>query len=369
MRKIGLFVILFVFMCGPIQLVQAKEKTFPDVLQYVDEINYLTERNIIRGYEDGTFRPTNSLTRLHAVQILLKAQGITDFTAPDPNLTDMKPTSYGYAEVAKAVELGIISGKIGADGKRYFDPSNYLTRGQMAKVVVEAAKLPKQTTTLFLDVLPTDGFHDYISTLAAERITGGYEDGTYRPANRISRQHFAVFVARMLDDRFKPSVVNKAPSFLMDTSKTYTWMYNDDGEIIETTLRKSTLAYKGAPGWDLWKEAVGGSEGYFIVTENESGLFETACRYVDEIVCEPFDDTPSPELDYPLYNGKKWTSNELVSYTVVSTNRTVTTKATTFKNVVEVKDSDGWTYFYAPKVGLVKTVDNGVTFAELVKLQ
>lgn len=369
MRKIALFVILFALICSPVQFVQAEGKIFPDVKQYADEINYLAERNIIRGYTDGTFRPANSLTRLHAVQILLKARGITDFTAPDPNLTDMKPTSYGYAEVAKAVELGIISGKIGADGTRYFDPSSYLTRGQMAKVIVEAAKLPKQQTTLFLDVLPTDGFHDYIATLAAERITGGYEDGTYRPANRISRQHFAVFIARMLDDRFKPASVNKAPSFLMDTSKTYTWLYTDDGEKIETTLKKSALAYKGAVGWDLWQEAVGGSVGYFIVLENDNGLFEVECRYIDELVCEPFGDTLSPELDYPLYKGKKWTSNEFVNYTVVSTSQTVTTKAATFKNVVEVKDSDGWTYYYAPNVGLVKTIDNGLTFAELVKLQ
>src|SRR5690606_1385514 len=115
---------------------------------------------------------------------------------------------YGYAEVAKAVQLGIISGKTNKDGSKYFDPNGVLTRGQMAKIIVEAEgfQLNKQYT--FSDVSDLNTFRDYISTLASERITGGYYDGTYRPSLAVTRQHFAVFVARMLNDDFKPSTTN-----------------------------------------------------------------------------------------------------------------------------------------------------------------
>ncbi|MHA6261044.1 S-layer homology domain-containing protein [Sporosarcina sp. CAU 1771] len=367
MKKVSvlvMFVLLFSYVF-PSAKVDAKK--FPDVKQYLEEVDYLSERSIIRGYEDGLYRPENPLTRLHAIKILLDAIEITDFTAPNPNFTDMNPKSYGYKEVAKAVQLGIISGKTAKDGTKFFDPDNHLTRGQMAKVIVESKKLAIKQTTFFLDVPPSDGFHDYISTLASERITGGYADGTYRPANNISRLHFAVFVARMLEDRFKPSEVNKAPSFLKDRTKTYSWIYYDDGEVIETKLQKSDLEYSGPSSWDLWKEQDGASEGYFIANESEKGLFEIGCRYFDRIVCESYGEEPSPELHYPLYVGKKWGLNS-TSRTVVSISQEVSIRAKIYKNVIEVKDADGWHYFYAPNVGLIRTVDNGHVFAELVEL-
>jgi len=85
---------------------------------------------------------------------------------------------------------------------KYFDPGSSLTRGQMAKTMAEAGKLSIKNKTYFTDVLPTNGFHDYISTLAEERITVGFKDGTYQPNISVSRQHFAVFLARMLNEQF-----------------------------------------------------------------------------------------------------------------------------------------------------------------------
>ena len=373
MRKLGwvLTAIIVTFIHVPIS--NAETVRFPDVQQYEEEIRYLTDKNIIRGYLDGTFGPTKPLTRLQAVQMLLKAKGITDFTAPNPQLTDMTLEKYGYGEVAKAVELGIISGKTALNGTKYFDPGSYLTRGQMAKVIVEADKLPLTQTTYFLDVPSTSGFHDYISTLAGERITGGYEDGTYKPTNTVSRQHFAVFVARMLDDKFKPASVNETPSFIPDKSKAYSWEYYDDGEVIRSISRYSKMAYDGVSGWDLWKETVGDSAGYYIVMENNSGSYEITCVDIGVVSCETPNGGPYVALKYPLETGGEWGSllNKYDSsvYTITSTNETISTKAGIFRNVVEVKDSNGWVYYYVPNIGLVKTVDNGITFAELVKLE
>ena len=141
MKKVSLFLLTLVFTFSLMPLKEVKAAGFSDVLKYKEEINYLTERGIIRGFEDGTFGPTKPLTRLQAVQMLLKAKGITDFTAPNPLMTDMTPGKYGYEEVAKAVQLGIISGKTAKDGSKYFDSGNHLTRGQMAKILVEADRL------------------------------------------------------------------------------------------------------------------------------------------------------------------------------------------------------------------------------------
>lgn len=177
---------------------------FADVTQYKDEINFLTEKKIITGYPDGTFKPEQNLTRLQAVRMILREKGITDFTAPDPGFTDIKLGDNGYEEVAKAVALGFIGGKTAIDGSKYFDASASLTRGQMSKILVEGYNLPKMKDIPFKDVRADNGYKDYISALASNNVTTGYLDDTFRPSLTISRQHFSVFMARMLDDKFKP---------------------------------------------------------------------------------------------------------------------------------------------------------------------
>lgn len=184
---------------------QAQAASFPDVSQYKDEITYLTDKKIINGYSNGTFGPDRNLTRLQAVTMILREKGITDFTAPNPNFTDMEPGKYGYAEVAKAVELGFIGGKTAANGSKFFDPSAPLTRGQMSKILAEGYKLTKTKDFSFTDVSANNGFKDHISALASQNITTGYGDGSFKPNQTLSRQHFAVFMARMLDDKFKPA--------------------------------------------------------------------------------------------------------------------------------------------------------------------
>lgn len=190
---------------------------FSDVTQYEDEIYYLTDKKIITGYQDGTFKPTRNLTRLQAVTMILREKGITDFTADNPNFTDLQPGDYGYDIVAKAVELGFIGGKTAADGSKYFDPSAPLTRGQMAKILVEGYDLPKLKDITFTDVTLGNGYKDYISALASNNITTGYLDDTFRPSLTISRQHFATFMARMLEDKFKPQLDLKV--YFMDVGQ------------------------------------------------------------------------------------------------------------------------------------------------------
>jgi len=66
---------------------------------------------VVKGYEDGSFRPSNRLTRQETVVLVLRAFGIEE--AQDKTLafadSDKIPAwSRGY--IKKAVELGIIKG-------------------------------------------------------------------------------------------------------------------------------------------------------------------------------------------------------------------------------------------------------------------
>ncbi|HZG70379.1 MAG TPA: S-layer homology domain-containing protein [Chondromyces sp.] len=179
---------------------------FKDVGPFKEEIEFLTSKGIIKGYAGGYFKPYDSITRAQAVVMIMREKGITDFSdVPDPGFIDVKPGNSSYGPIAKAVQLGIISGLTNEKGQRYFDPYGTLTRAQMAKILVLAYELKGSYSADFTDVPKGNWAYGYVSSLAANNITTGYGDGTFRPTDKLTRQQFAAFMARYLDDRFKPA--------------------------------------------------------------------------------------------------------------------------------------------------------------------
>jgi hypothetical protein len=177
-----------------------KAASFPDVKDFKEEINYLTSLEIIHGFPDGTFRPNHSITRLQAVLMLMREMKVKETNVPDPGFTDIKPGSTGYQEVAIASHLGIISGF--SDGS--FRPGGTLTRAQMAKILVNAYNLYGIYPYGFTDVDAGYWAMEFISPLAANNITVGYNDGSFKPNLPITRAHFSAFMARILKPEFQP---------------------------------------------------------------------------------------------------------------------------------------------------------------------
>ncbi|MGF2617978.1 S-layer homology domain-containing protein [Rossellomorea vietnamensis] len=176
---------------------------FKDINRYVEEIEFLARSGVVKGYGDE-FKPEDPVRRIQAVQMILREKGITDFSdVSDPGFTDLRKGDYGYAEVAKAAEIGWISGKTAADGSTYFDTWGSLTRGQMAKILVKAYELSGEIPNRFKDVPQSHWAHEFVSTLIHHRITTGYQNQTYRPQETLSRQHFAVFLARLAENNFR----------------------------------------------------------------------------------------------------------------------------------------------------------------------
>jgi serine protease Do len=210
---------------------EGTKPAFRDVTQYQKEIDYLTSLGIVQGYQDGTFRPTSPVKRLQAVQIILRTLGIEAEEESDIEFKDLKPGDYGYKEVATAVELGIVNGK--NDGS--FDPYGKLTRAQMAKIFANAFNLQGKTTKEFTDVKKEDWAYDYVQALAANEVTTGYPNGSFRPNAPITRMHFAVFMARYINDEFKPPVttpLTRKEVIAQKESVVMIYTYDENGEEI-----------------------------------------------------------------------------------------------------------------------------------------
>src|SRR5207249_3360153 len=90
-----------------------------------------------------------------------------------------------YSYIEAAYSRGLIDGY--RDGT--FRPYDYVTRAQVAKIVVQAAGLSliHPATPSFSDVPVGSTFYDYIETARASSILSGYPDGTFRPDAQATR--------------------------------------------------------------------------------------------------------------------------------------------------------------------------------------
>lgn len=71
-------------------------------------------------------------------------------------------------------------------------------------------------------------------------------------------------------------------------------------------------------------------------------------------------------IKYPVKLDSTWKGLDGQTIKIVATNKTLKTKAGTFKKVVVVQDGKGKNYsYYAPQIGLIKQTFNGKTYTEL----
>ena len=101
---------------------------------------------------------------------------------------DVAKTSPYYEAIREVQMAGIFDGNV--NGK--FNPTGYITRAELAKVLVEAFHLPLETGKEFTDV-PKDSFaYKYIQALGVSGLVKGAGDGKFNPNKNITRAEFAV---------------------------------------------------------------------------------------------------------------------------------------------------------------------------------
>ncbi|RSL30169.1 S-layer homology domain-containing protein [Salibacterium salarium] len=200
--KVFLVSAFLIFLLVPVYA-SADSGAFSDVEEdfwAADEINYLVAEDIVSGYDDGTFRPNETVKRSQAAAMLVEALELDTKDRPAPDFSDINADFHAYDVVAAVRDEAIISGKNGA-----FMPNDALTRGQMAAVLNRSFSLDgdAEDSAYFDDMEKTDAFYNDVQVIAQAGITTGYADGTFGPNDDVTRAQFAIFLSRALDqDQF-----------------------------------------------------------------------------------------------------------------------------------------------------------------------
>ncbi|MEN6349748.1 MAG: S-layer homology domain-containing protein, partial [Syntrophomonas sp.] len=101
-------------------------------------ITYLVERNILSGFPDRTFHPTEGLTRAQAAVVMAKAAGLDSSKYTAAGFGDVGAGHWAAKSIAAAAQAGYIKGF--PDGS--FHPEEKLTRAQGISLVLRIAKQP-----------------------------------------------------------------------------------------------------------------------------------------------------------------------------------------------------------------------------------
>jgi hypothetical protein len=163
---------------------------------------------IVQGYSDGTYQPSDPVTRDQMAVYISRALAGGDAAVPvgpsTATFSDVATDYWAFKYVEYAVSKGVVKGY--SDGT--YKPTDEVTRDQMSVFVARAIATPTAgadlvnytppATATFPDVPTTFWAYKYVEYIAQPSIavTKGYPDGDYHPEYVCTRDQMAVYVAR-----------------------------------------------------------------------------------------------------------------------------------------------------------------------------
>ena len=191
---------------------------FPDCQGHWAEeiIIECTDKNYLDGYEDGNFRPDNPVTAAEFAKI---------YSAWNGNFYTVSSGYWAMPFIRELINTGVF--EIGD----FEDYSAYMTREQCAKAIINsltAEYFPADLTeyeqyiTDFDEV--SEGYGEYVLKAYVSGILSGYDDGTFRPKEYVTRAEILTIIDRAMnaEKREIPEAAQNATSGAAETQTYYT---------------------------------------------------------------------------------------------------------------------------------------------------
>ena len=162
---------------------------------FCKEIKWMRDNSISTGFNDGTYRPTVAVTRQAMSAFMSRLAGATPPPCSAPPFPDV-PVDHPFCkEIKWMVDNNITTGF--EDGT--YRPSEAVTRQAMSAFLSRLAEATLLPCILppFSDVSTDHPFCEEIKWMADNNITTGFDDGTYRPLADVTRQAMSAFMQRV----------------------------------------------------------------------------------------------------------------------------------------------------------------------------
>ncbi len=183
---------------GEIKSPSLRPEIFKDVAndyKYAKAIKFLRDKGVVKGYQDGTFKPEDSLNRVEALKIILVSNAIP-LKPQAVSFPDVSSGSWFWKYVGTAVARNIVKGY--RDGT--FRPGRDVTRAEFIKMAILSAGFEvtdQVNNDPYKDVRQTDWYAKYFVFVKKHQLlqTLGYR--MMKPNKPITRGEAADVIYRL----------------------------------------------------------------------------------------------------------------------------------------------------------------------------
>ena len=203
----------------------------PNWLNTTDHFGYII------GYEDGTIKPDASITRAEVATIffrLLTDEARDKFWTETNSYSDVAETAWYNNAVSTLSRMGILGGY--EDGT--FRPNDSITRAEFAKIAVSFFEYEDiSAENIFTDVAAGSWYENFVAVAAKLGLIEGYAGNVYRPNESITRAEACTIINRTL---------GRAPDadHLLPESEMNTWPDNRPGVWYYAQLQEATNSHE-----------------------------------------------------------------------------------------------------------------------------
>ncbi len=177
----------------------------------------------MNGYEDGTFRPQNPITRAEAAKIIALLSGTFEKTTTYRNpFSDVAVGTWFAGYVGFSSGKGLVNGY--DDGT--FRPEAPIIRAEFAAAIARMAEIsPAEGESGFADTAGSwaDG---YVKAMSEKEIINGYDDGLFHPNQPITRAEAVKVVNSAMGIEPDKEKINSSSFRFADLDETH-WAFYD----------------------------------------------------------------------------------------------------------------------------------------------
>ena len=183
--------------CSTVTLVTFPD--VPSSFVHAENIGCAAGVGLFIGHPDGTFRPQNDVTRAQAASVIfrsLREAGLDVEEAPDAAASDTAGSTHQGA-IGALTELGVVTNFVDGTFRPSDEVTRAQLASLIARATGELGVEVVTSTPAFTDVGP--GVHTgNIGWASDAGIVEGYDDNTFRPNNHATRAQTASMLVRWL---------------------------------------------------------------------------------------------------------------------------------------------------------------------------
>lgn len=181
-------------------LVIESNKTFSDITNHWAKlfIESMAAKNVVGGYSDGTFRPNNNITRAEFSKMILEGLEV-ELVKYNGEFTDVKASNWYADYLATMKKLGLAEGY--NDGT--FKPDQYITRAEIAVIlsnVIDVEVDKDEINTLLANYTDKDQIPDWaieaIAKVVKSKVMVG-DNNRFMPSNNTTRAESVTTIYRI----------------------------------------------------------------------------------------------------------------------------------------------------------------------------